>query len=415
MFSQFLLTSSVFMALTQVATPFPHSSNSDKGCQNGRAIYMISNNADNAVVAVPIASDGTLLVDRGTTTATGGVGETGITKATNQSAGPDGLFSQSSLTIAGNNIFAVNPGSNTVSMFAIDQRDPTKLTLVGNPAALLGDFPVTVAASDQNRLVCVGASGARAGVSCASFSAQTGIGAMDGLRSFALNQTTPPEGPLNTVSEVFFSGDESTLFTTVKGDPTVNNTGFLASFPVQNARTTCRAASVGKQATRNSPNGTAVLFGSKPIPGSSNLFVTDASFGAAVLGISSAADIAAGEPGVVTLGRGVIDGQSATCWATISPATNTAFVTDVGVNRLVEMSLTDASIQGQPIDLSANGDPGLIDLVAAGSFIYALSPGNGTTEAAVTVLNALTRAQVQHAQLTSLGLNKNAQGLAVLV
>jgi hypothetical protein len=289
-------------------------------------------------------------------------------------------------------------------MFTIDCRDPTKLTLMGQPVAIPGEFPVTVAASMANNLACVGTTGAKAGVSCASFSRQ-GLGPMDSLRPFDLGQTTPPVGPTNTVSQVFFSNDGSTLFSTVKGDPPTNKTGFLAAFPVQaGAQGGLRA--LGRQGSTSSPAGTAVLFGSSTIPGSSDLFVTDASFGAAVLGVD--------DKGVATVsGKGVIAGQKATCWAAVSPATNTAFVTDVGTNRLVEMSLTDASIKAQ-IDLSANGDPGLIDLRAAGDFVYALSPGNGNTQAAVTVLNALSKKQVQHFQLQGLGVGKNAQGLALL-
>lgn len=296
-------------------------------------------------------------------------------------------------------------------MLAIDAHDPTKLTVVGASATLPGEFPNTVAASDKYKLVCVGLTGATAGVACAPYSA-SGIGAVDALRPFNLGQTTPPAGPLNTVSQVFFSGDETTLYATVKGNPAVNNTGFLAAFPVQNTRSTCHAAaSVASTGVTSSPSGTAVLFGSSPIKGSTNLFVTDASFGGAVLSVDAAGKAS-------TVGKGVVAGQAATCWVAISPATNTAFVTDVGVDRLVEISLTDASIQGSPIDLSAsNGgvDPGLTDLRAAGSFVYALSPGNGTTEAAITVVNALTKQAVQHVSVAALGLTKSAQGMAILV
>jgi hypothetical protein len=34
-----------------------------------------------------------------------------------------------------------------------------------------------------------------------------------------------------------------------------------------------------------------------------------------------------------------------------------------------------------------NGNPGMIDLVSAGNFVYALSPGNATVKAAVTVFD----------------------------
>lgn len=300
-------------------------------------------------------------------------------------------------------------------MFAIDAQDPTKLTMVGSPVDLPGEFPVTVGASKQHSLACVGMSGSTAGVSCASFDATQGLGAMDALRPFDLGQTTPPVGPTNTVSHVFFSDDQSTMLTTVKGDPTKNNTGFLASFAV-NAAGGCQAASVATEGTQSSPAGTAVLFGSSPIAGSSDLFVTDASFGAAVLSTQQAAAGGSAQgsgAAAEVVGQGKIDNQKATCWVAISPATNTAFVTDVGVNHMVEMSLKDASVLGET-DLSANGDPGLIDLKAAGNMIYALSPGNGTTNAAVTVMDANSKTQVQHLDMASLGLDKNAQGMAVL-
>ncbi|KAL1887402.1 hypothetical protein Sste5346_010243 [Sporothrix stenoceras] len=374
---------------------------------NGKAVYLITNDQANAVVALPIGQDG-LLKGAATSTPTGGAGANGIDGSTNQTAAPDALFSQSSLTIAGMNLFAVNAGSNTLSMFTINPLDPTDLTMVGQPIDIPGEFPTTVAASMKSKLACVGSTGAIAGVSCAPFSTQ-GLGAMDGLRVFNLGQTTPPVGPTNTVSQVFFSDDGSTLFSTVKGDPTKNNTGFLAAFPVEASSSPsagAAAAVVSQQGTMTSPAGTAVLFGASTIPASNDLFVTDASFGGAVLSLDNK-DVA------TVKGKGIVDGQKATCWVAISPATNTAFVTDVGTNRLVEMSLADATIQSQT-DLSANGDPGLIDLRAAGNFIYALSPGNGTTQAAVTVVDALSKKQVQHLQLQGSAVDKNAQGMALL-
>jgi len=294
---------------------------------------------------------------------------------------------------------------------SISSSDPTKLTMVGQPVSIPGEFPNTIAASTKNNLVCVGSTGAVAGISCSTFSS-SGLSAMDALRPFELGQTTPPVGPLNTVSHTFFSGDESLLFTTVKGDPAVNNTGFLSVFPVNSASDCSEApASLSTTETRSSPLGTAVLFGSATIPGSSSIFVTDASFGAAVLALDTTTSQAS------VIGKRFIADQKATCWATISDATGSAFVTDVAVNHVVEMSLADASIIST-LDLSANGDPGLIDIRAAGSFVYALSPGNGTTDAAVTVLD-VSRGQgqgrmFQHFKLSGVA-GKNAQGMAVLV
>lgn len=305
-------------------------------------------------------------------------------------------------------MFAVNAGSNTLTMLSINAADPTCLEMIGQPAAIPGEFPNTVSASAKNNLVCVGTTGAQAGISCASFSKAQGLGEMDALRKFDIGQSTPPVGPTNTVSQTFFSNDESMLFTTVKGDPSVNNTGFLSVFDVMaNGR---KGGQLSTQETRSSPAGTAVLFGSSTIPGSNDLFVTDASFGGAVLSLDKDAK-------ATVAGMQAIDGQKATCWTTVSNATKSAYVTDVGTNRVVEMSLKDASII-QELDLSANGDPGLVDLKSAGNFVYALAPGNGTTPAAITVLGVSggqgSMNMVQHFQLDGIAAN-TAQGMAVLI
>ncbi|KAM7192208.1 hypothetical protein V8F33_008482 [Rhypophila sp. PSN 637] len=381
----------------------------------GKALYLITNDEANGVVSLRIAADGQL--SPGSVTPTNGAGSVAL-NSDNQPATPDALVSQSALTVVGNFVFAVNAGSNTLSMLSISPSDPTRLSLIGTPVAVTGEFPNTVTASLKNRLVCVGTSGKLAGVSCAKFS-RNQLGAMDALRPFDLGQTTPPVGPTNTVSQVFFSADESTVFATVKGDPPTNKTGFISSFPVTKMQQRLpqgrmsSISAVSTQEQRSSPAGTAVLFGSQSIPGNGNgskVFATDASFGAAVLSVNPST----GEATV--LGKGTVQGQKATCWATISAKTGTAFVTDVGVNRIVEMSLTDASILGE-IDLSkVNNDPGLIDLRASDDFVYALSPGNGTTPAAVTVFrvsgDSAGKRQVQHFELVGLA-GSRAMGMAV--
>lgn len=293
-------------------------------------------------------------------------------------------------------------------MLAINPADPTCLTMVGKPVSVPGEFPNTVTASTKNNLVCVGTTGATSGISCAPFS-KRGIGQMDNLRSFDLGQTTPPVGPTNTVSQTFFSEDGMRLYTTVKGDPMANKTGFLSVFDVE--RKGRQQASVSTKEMRSSPNGTAVLFGSFPIPGDdSSIFATDASFGAAILSVDQA--------GQATAKRSqAIQGQRATCWATMSPVTDTAFVADAGRAVLVEMSLKDASVVKE-LDLSANGDPGMIDMMSAGNFIYALSPGNGSTTPAITVVDvsggAGSAKQAQHFTLEGLA-TSSAQGMAALL
>ncbi|KAG5656958.1 hypothetical protein KAF25_011127 [Fusarium avenaceum] len=401
--SCFLLPALTWLAQEVSSHPACRPSMESAGAM-GKAIYLITNEEANGVLALPIGKDGTL--SKGSITMTGGAGSVAV-DADGNPATPDALVSQSSLTIAGKHVFAVNAGSNTLSMLAISRSDPTKLEMVGKPVDIPGEFPNTVAASMKNKVVCVGSTGAKAGVSCSSFS-KKGLGAMDELRPFDLKQTTPPKGPTNTVSQVLFSEDESMLLAMVKGDPAVNNTGFLSSMNVERFN---GAAAVSKDEVRSSPEGTAVLFGSQIIPGTSKVFATDASFGAAILNVDPNSCEA------TTVATGKVDGQAATCWVAISPKTKTAFVTDVGKNRIVEMSLEDASVISE-LDLSCNGDPGLIDLAAAGNFIYALSPGNGTTEAAVSVIDVSggsgSAKMAQHFELKGMA-GKTAMGMKVMI
>lgn len=133
-------------------------------------------------------------------------------------------------------MFNVNPGSNTVSMFHIDTKNPTNLTLI-NSAPSLGEFPNTVAYSSALKtgnfsslfdfrhvldlihlLACVANSGAVAGVACFSVDHAKGLTPVTPLYPIpSLHQTTPPNGPYNTTSDIQFSPDSKYLMLTVKG------------------------------------------------------------------------------------------------------------------------------------------------------------------------------------------------------
>lgn len=380
------------------ATALPHARGESHEPPHGaKAIYFLTNEDSNSVVAIPISPDGKL--SGGATIATGGKGGS-IVNATGGAVGPDALSSQSALTVVDDFLFAVNAGSNTLSMMRISETNPTDLCLVGEPITLPGQFPVTVAASSKNSLVCVGTTGAQAGISCASYSSK-GLGDMSPLTTFNLNQTTPPSGPFNDVAQTFFSEDETRLITTVKGDPTSNNTGFVSVLPIENFY-----AYPGAHDTKSSPNGTAVLFGSTVLPETSTIFVTDPSFGAAVLQVNPFTNE------VSLVSKQTIEGQKATCWAAYSEWRGSVFVTDAAVNRLVEMSAVDAHIIST-INLT-NGDPGLIDLEISGRYVYALSPGNGTTASAITVVDSFVGKQIQHFLVNNLGAGIRSQGMATL-
>ncbi|KAF8849685.1 hypothetical protein BDZ45DRAFT_555149, partial [Acephala macrosclerotiorum] len=333
-----------------------------------KVVYFISNAANNSIVAMKVGANGSL--SDGSVTPTGGAGMSGV-NATGGAAAPDSLFSQGSIKISGNTLIAVNPGSNTISMFQISSSDPTKLTMVGQPANTLGEFPVSLTISSTLNQACVANSGAVAGIACFSMSS-TGLTPLDTtLRSFAINQTTPPSGPLNTVSQVFFNSDSTMLLATVKGDPTKNNTGFLSMFPVTNGQ-------VSTTETRSSPSGTAVLFGTALLPNADQLFVTDASFGSATLSLPSSNSSASNLNQATVSSSTKIANQKATCWATFSALTGTAFVTDVSVNHLVDIDPATGTIVNN--FQSTNGNSGMIDLEAdkEGKMVFALSPGDGS-------------------------------------
>ena len=66
---------------------------------NAKAIYFLTNAANNSVVALKVAADGTL--SDGSITATGGAGLSGV-DSTGAPAAPDSLFSQGAVKVAGN-------------------------------------------------------------------------------------------------------------------------------------------------------------------------------------------------------------------------------------------------------------------------------------------------------------------------
>ena len=375
------------------------ATNTNTAQANPKVIYFMSNDAfGNSIVAMKVAADGTLL--DGSITATGGKGMSGIDGMTNLSAGPDALFSQSALKVEGTMILAVNPGSNTMTMMTIDAADPTKLSMVGQPVDTMGEFPNTAAISPKNKIACVGNTGAQAGIACFAIDAQTGLKPlMQQQIGFPIGQKTPPVGPTNTVSQVLFNQDETMLLTPVKGDPTKNNTGFLSILPIMDG------GYPATQDTRTSPSGTAVLFGTALVPNTQNILATDAAFGAVTISIPSAKSNTVPE----VLAKTVIAGQVATCWAAVSPSTKTAFVTDVAVNHLVEVDPANGQIL-QSTNMP-NNNPGMIDLVAAGKMVYALSPGNGTTKAAVAVIDVSKRPAKLVQNFEPKGAGISSQGL----
>jgi hypothetical protein len=118
-----MFTSTLLLALLpSIVVAAPHQRHAkhygDMSCMQqqtpsiGKAIYFLTNEAENAVVALPIGSDG--MLSKGTIIPTGGAGSNSIT-ATGQPAAPDALVGQSALTIVGTVSFVQLPTVKTLT------------------------------------------------------------------------------------------------------------------------------------------------------------------------------------------------------------------------------------------------------------------------------------------------------------
>ncbi|KAA8911386.1 hypothetical protein FN846DRAFT_917120 [Sphaerosporella brunnea] len=348
-----------------------------------KAVYFMTNTSpNNAIIPIPVSSNGTLHAP-GPAVLTGGHGSRGVVAATNRTAGPDALFSQGAIRVVDNYLFAVNAGSNTLSLFQIDPSNPTHLTLLGAPVSTYGEFPVSVAYSRSLRLACVANAGRANSVACFEVSAD-GVLKNVGVKGLGLAQTTPPRGPPSTVSDILFVGEEGDqrLVVTIKGV----RTGAMRSFPC--ARGNCDL----ERETATAPMGAGALFGISPIR-SDTIVVADPSVGAATIRFQQ------GPMSTISTTITNITGQVATCWSAYSSDTRTVFVTDAAVNRIVEINYSGKV--GTIVELK-NGNAGNTDVVAAdGGWLYALSARIGG--AAVVVVDVETMREVQTLRVPEAG------------
>lgn len=388
----------------------------DSGFANRKVVYTMTNVVPNSIVAMAVSANGSLY-SGSMLTATGGDGGNLVNSKTGKPDQPDALSSANSVVVAGDvcypavmivhgnhaNIFQylfnVNAGSNSVSMFAIDPRNPMKPTLLGCKSSM-GDFPVSVTVSMKHKLVCVANTGINAGVSCASYDSTWGLGEFDELRHFNVGQTqNPPTGPTPGVGDIIFNGDESEVIVFAKGNGK-DISGFVEKYSV------LQNGTLSQQGEQYMPPGLDVEFGSAVIPWSNNLVLSSqANFGAVVLNLD---DLTA-EP----MSKTNITGQGATCWAEVSTFTGTGFVTDPTINRLVETNLTSGAIVNEYYPPNENS--GMTDFRIWDNKMWLLSAGNGTTPASICTIDISggpkSAKQIQNIAIS--GATANAQGLAV--
>lgn len=340
----------VLLALSATAIGAARGSAATRGLATRGALFVQTNELDgNHIVAYSRGDDGSLTWAG--TVAPGGLGgaQTG--------AVVDKLASQGALAFDREHelLFAVNAGSNSLSMFSVDG---THLSLE-QVIASNGSFPSSVAV--HGKFVYVLNSGGTGSVQGFRI-AGAGLRAVhDGWRSLGLaNDPTPFF--LTSPGEVGFSPDGSQLLVTTKGSTSsidvfsVNPNGSLSDAPVANAAAT-------------------------PAPFA---FTFDASgrLISAEAGVNALTSYTLNGDGTISNAQTQADGQAAACWVT--SARGFFYVANAGSSSISGYTVSAA---GTPKLIGANGvvgqtEQGAIDMAASpdGKFLYAESGGAGTID-----------------------------------
>ena len=312
----------------------------------GNVVFVQTDNtAGNQVVAYDRAPGGTLSLAG--TYNTGGLGGQLTGSAV------DHLASQGSLTYDERNsvLYAVNAGSNTVSVFSV-RGDRLTLRQVVNSG---GAFPVSVAVHGND----VSVLNAENGGSVQEFVSFFGyLFALPGAnRSLGLNPTATPQF-VNTPGQVAFSPDGSKLIVTTKANGSdidvfgVGRFGQLSPSPVVNAEP-----------------------GAVPFAIS---FDTAGHLVIAEAGTNALATFALSPGGTVTAISAVGTGQAATCW--VAQAQGFFYASSAGSAAVTQY--TDSPNGALGLAGQTGTDPGTVDAAASGNgqYLYVQTGGNGIVD-----------------------------------
>jgi 6-phosphogluconolactonase (cycloisomerase 2 family) len=322
---------------------------SGQSLDGGGAVYVLTNQAGaNSIVIFDRDDDGNL--NRVGEVPTGGLG-TG-----------HGLGAQGALTLSsdGHLLFAVNAGSNTVSVLRVTE-DGLRLV---NRADSGGILPISVTA--HGGLVYVlNAGGGSPNITGFSL---TPIGKLIALP----NSTRPLAGGASAApAQVAFSPDGELLLVTEKG------AGLIDVFTVESD------GRPGKHTTQTSNNATPFGFG---FQGSRVVVVSEAAGGRA--GASTASsyriDDDAGAT-LATISAAVPDTQTAACWIVVTRDRQLAFATNTGSGTVSSFDVSPAGAlslrEAVAADLGAGSTPIDMALSRTSSSLFVLSPGIGAVAA----------------------------------
>lgn len=268
----------------------------------------------------------------GRLTAAGSVSTGGLGNGTE----PDSLKSQGGLVLSDNRLFAVNAGSNEVSVFWIGKR---RLALVDKVSSG-GELPTSLAVLDDLLYVVNAGSGEITGFRIGSDGQLTPLA--DSTRALSGGAAADP-------SQISFTPDGGALLVTDKG------TNVIDVFRVGDDGLT-----EGPFPTpSNGPGPFGFDFDRR-----GHLIVSEAAGGAPNAGAASSYDLV-GDRALSVISGSVGNGQTATCW--VVTAGRFAFITNTmsgtissyrigGNGRLALRRAVAGSTGGAPIDMALAGD-----------------------------------------------------------
>lgn len=315
--------------------------------------------------------------------------------------------------VKGNRLFTVNAGSNTLSYFHITPTDPLNPKPMGEPVSTGGEFPNSVAYSEENQLACVANTGKKAGVRCFHV---PDCGPLEPRGSFMelpmINQTSPPTISGTTVSDIVFNPSGTALFVSIKGAGM--SMGYLYAYPVKKDKLEAAVekaeleAAVEKPeleaAVESRPEGLRRAF-SLSFLSDEAAVITDPTYGASLLSIDSTFS--------VSIAKNVtIPGQRATCWSVYSAEFKSVYVFDgmsPNVTSLEPTGDIKAVIQGEPRGM------GSFDAAVDRSWLYVLqgSPAIAVFDLKASEPKEAMSGVAQYLDLASLGKRSSWIGMAV--
>ena len=342
------------MAATVVVAAAPAQA-SDSG---GGAVFVQTNDpTGNSIDAFHRNGDGTLTFL--TSYPTGGLGGRAL------GAGSDPIATQGSLRLDDGLLLAVNPGSNTVSAFAVNGDQLALTQVVGSG----GPFPASIAThGDLVYVVDAGGAGFVSGFRLAGGKLHP---IENSTRSLGLANGNPPFF-LASPAQVGFTPDGEHLIVTTKTNSTVdvfsvNPDGRLSAAPVKNA--------------------------AAPVPFA---WVFD-SAGRIVLnfaGTSSLETFTVNEDNTISpVSAPVSDTRAALCWVT--PAGGYLYAANTGTGDVSQFRVLADGTVVLVSAVAASGIPGATDLAAGGHTLYVQSGASSTVHVfGIGAGGALTPIQV---------------------